>query len=222
MVHTFADKAAAKATVQVTGLTSVAKCTWIIKASKDAPGFRVTTTDASRIADADVALHYVEYSADSEFRLDAGSPTDFIDGTKTANTPKGRIYDQTMFVGGELPKFFQIVNPSDPESRWKKRFVAGSAASEQVAQQTTEYSAFTTERDQYELLRQEYLAAITPQAQADTLTAFFAGLYPEGQAATSTATTLPTRPTRPNGPYEYTGFRLKTSAASVSPASNEL
>jgi hypothetical protein len=72
---------------------------------------------ASLIPDASVSIHYVEYNSDdTQFLFQNGVYTGFIDGRNTQNTPKGKIYDQSSFVGGELPKFFGIANPSDIES----------------------------------------------------------------------------------------------------------
>jgi hypothetical protein len=97
------------------------------------------------------------------------------------------------------------------------RFIA-----EQIAAQNLEYAEYIKTRDSYEVLRKEYVTAITPSSSdVDLITTFLNTWYPEGQKET-TSTSIPVRPTRPNDPYQYNGYRLKQTADSVKPTEQEV
>lgn len=120
--------------MQITGLTASDKCTWLIRADTGAPGFLVLP--GSNVATADVDIHYLEYTDQEVLQYPATSATSadyrkyFLDGTSTLNSVKGNHYDQTALLGGELPQFYIIDNPSDPSYAWKKRFVVGNVVGE--------------------------------------------------------------------------------------------
>ena len=77
----------------MSGLTKSDKCSWIIKASADAPGFKFGTTTTFDGTEVDV--HYVEYSSTSALVASDNDPLvkEYIDGTNSANLPKGNYYD---------------------------------------------------------------------------------------------------------------------------------
>ena len=83
----FENKSAIKQTVTLTGLTHTEKCSWLIKASKDAPGFKIKST--STMSDSALDLHYIEYSSSSSMTYG----TEFINGLIPRNIPLGKFYD---------------------------------------------------------------------------------------------------------------------------------
>ena len=56
----FADQTTAVQTRTVTGLVPAEKCSWLLRATKDAPSFKVTTLEADIIG-SQYDIHYVEY-----------------------------------------------------------------------------------------------------------------------------------------------------------------
>ena len=97
-----ADKAAAAVTRTVTGITSDEKCSWSIKATKDAPAFKITT--ASKLIKTDSVgyeLHYIEYSETGtvfETGADTTSTSTYMkfDGGAN-NVAQATLYDKTKF-----------------------------------------------------------------------------------------------------------------------------
>ena len=108
-MFTFADKNVLKTDVTITDLTNAEKCTYVVKASADAPGFRLKSQSVD--IKSFVEINYIEYD-NSAFRLTASGLTNFIDGTKTASMPTAQLYTKNTFKGGELPFFSQILNPA--------------------------------------------------------------------------------------------------------------
>jgi hypothetical protein len=91
-----------KTDVTVTDLTNAEKCTFVVKASADAPGLRIKSS--SEDVKSFLEINYIEYD-NSAFRLTASGKTDFIDGKVNANTPTAQLYTKNQFKGGELPYF---------------------------------------------------------------------------------------------------------------------
>ena len=70
MVNTFADKAATKVTKTITGFSNTQSCTYLVKATCDAPGFRVTGNSHPE----KLMMHFYEYSSTT---AKDGTATDF-------------------------------------------------------------------------------------------------------------------------------------------------
>jgi len=69
-------------------MSSIDKCSWLIKAAKDAPGFKIKS--GSTISDSSLHLHYIEYTSNSAvLKIDS----EFIDGLDPQNAPNGKYYD---------------------------------------------------------------------------------------------------------------------------------
>ena len=115
---TFADQTAALQTRTVTALTAPEKCSWLLRATKDAPSFKVTTAAADIITD--YSIHYVEY--DNNVIREASSDWIKYDNTSASNVVKGTFYDPTEFVAQEWGLSYQIMNPTDNSVYWTKRW----------------------------------------------------------------------------------------------------
>ena len=93
----------------------------------------------SSIGNDHVDIHYTEYSSADVLQYPSTSSKtapdylqDFLDGTSTLNKVKGQHYDQSGVLGGELPQFYQVINPSDPSYEWKKRTFPGNIVGDQI------------------------------------------------------------------------------------------
>jgi hypothetical protein len=119
----FADQTSSIQTRTATNLSATEKCSWLLRATKDAPSFKVTTS-ASEITssslDTSYSIHYVEY--DNNVIREASSDWIKYDNTGISNVVKGTFYDQTEFSGQEYAFAYQIMNPSDNIVYWKKRW----------------------------------------------------------------------------------------------------
>ena len=86
----FADQTTAVETREVTGLTAGEKCSWLLRATKDAPSFKVTTLEADIIGN-QYSIHYVEY--DNVVIREANTDWIKYDNTSASNVVKGTFYD---------------------------------------------------------------------------------------------------------------------------------
>ena len=87
---TFADQTSAIETRTVSALDKEEKCSWLLRASKDAPSFKVTTA-ASDLISSSYSIHFVEY--DNTVIREASSDWIKYDNTSISNVVKGTFYD---------------------------------------------------------------------------------------------------------------------------------
>jgi hypothetical protein len=88
-----ADKAGVPVVRTITGMTAQEKCSWVMKTTKDAPTFKITTSDGT-FAD-NYYLHYIEYdNVNGVLYSPSGTPTAWLSGTDKSetNTVKATYY----------------------------------------------------------------------------------------------------------------------------------
>lgn len=86
------------------------KCSWLIKAEKDAPGWKIYTPKDVLI-NPSYDMHYVEY----DHNVIKRTSSNFIkfDDQTNANKVYGTFYDKENSIEVHYPPVYQIVNPSD-------------------------------------------------------------------------------------------------------------
>jgi len=95
------------------------KCSWLLRATKDAPSFKVTTSSTDIISNK-YSIHYVEY--DNNVIREASSDWIKYDNTSISNFVKGTFYDQDEFSGQEYAFAYQIMNATANSVYWTKRW----------------------------------------------------------------------------------------------------
>jgi hypothetical protein len=93
----FANKDAAKQTINTNAFGNEHKCTWYIHAHLDSPGFLITA--GTNMANAKLA--YIEID-NPELLVSLGNKPDIVN---IQNILTGREYDQTAMWGGLLPYY---------------------------------------------------------------------------------------------------------------------
>ena len=101
----------------MTAITSDEKCSWNIKATKDAPAFKITTTEKLVKTDSvGYEIHYIEYSQTGtvfETGADTTSTSNFMkfDGGAN-NVATATLYDKTQFYQQDFPNVYVVLNPA--------------------------------------------------------------------------------------------------------------
>ena len=86
----FTDQTSPIQTRTASTLSAIEKCSWLSRATKDAPSFKVTTL-ASKIISSLYSIHYVEY--DNIVVREASSDWIKYDNNSLSNVVKGTYYD---------------------------------------------------------------------------------------------------------------------------------
>jgi len=133
----FDDQTTAKKTVSIASnaLTSYNKCTYVVTALKDAPGFEILDSTMTG-----VSLYYVELN-DPTLLGGLYSSKSYPDPTNNLNYVFNHIWDQSLFMGGELTSYSQRRNAFD-ESIAHYIQVPVDTVNNQIAQYQQLYDKF--------------------------------------------------------------------------------
>jgi hypothetical protein len=147
---------------RVGALNRYEKCSWVVKATQDAPVFRIYTAAESLIYSNEWGydLHYVEYDDTKVRQPQAPLWLDYSD--TATNQVKGTFYDKNFNQNNHWPPVYQVANPTATSS-FKKRWFMSRLVDQQVSQEVTAiYRGYQTLKVSYDTKLDAYNKAVNP------------------------------------------------------------
>jgi len=117
VVNTFANKDATKVTKTITTFSNTQSCTYVVKATCDAPGFRVTGMSHPE----KFLIHFYEYS--STTAKDANTDFPNINNSGNGGFDEKKVFNAPNQPNGEFGYFKHVINATLPTNY---QYVPGS------------------------------------------------------------------------------------------------
>ena len=152
-----ADKNAAAVIKTISGLTNSEKCSWNIKATTDAPSFKITTavSDLIRNDDTGYDIHYIEYDDTADKEVENASVTsDWMSYINNKEHIISTKYERDKWYGIEYPYMYVKLDPA--ESAPIKRYFPGKIMEVQIKEYETRKQGYSSLLSAYEVLRATY------------------------------------------------------------------